>query len=39
LFDFLDEPSAMFDGIETQALRNWLTKPNFLPSGNIVVVA
>ena len=37
LFEFLDDPSAMLDGIETDALLNWLVKPNLSQSGNELV--
>lgn len=39
LFEFRDDPSAMLDGIETDALLNWLVKPNLSLSGNELVTA
>lgn len=39
LFDFLDAPSAMFEGIDTLARLNWLVSPNFSSSGNSEVIA
>ena len=32
---FLLQPSAIFEGIETAALVNWLLKPNFSSDGNL----
>ena len=37
-FDVLLEPSAKFEDIEIDALRNWLTKPNFSSEGNSFVI-
>jgi hypothetical protein len=39
LFEFLELPSAILDGIETDALLNWLVKPNLSLSGNELVTA
>ena len=38
LFEFLEEPSAIFEGIDTDARRNWLVSPNFSASGNFEVM-
>ena len=37
LFDFLDEPSAIFEGIDTDALLSWVVKPNLSSSGKLKV--
>lgn len=39
LFDFLDAPSAMLEGIHTLARLNWLVSPNFSSWGNFAVIS
>lgn len=39
LLDFLEQPSEIFEGTETEARLNWLTKPNFSDSGKLDVCA
>ena len=38
LLELLEDPSAIFDGIDTDALLNWDVIPNFSSLGKVAVI-